>query len=288
MPERIKRGIRVFILFFLLPVFPTDGQEKPYQIGPNDVLSIVIYAGGEKQHESDLTVSVSGKINAPFIGDFNTKGLTTDQLQKEIKKILARDYFVNPSVVIRIKEYNSLHYYISGAVRKPGLYKTTTDASLLELIAKAEGALPERGNIAYIMRHASGASENTTADPIKVDLVRLLDKGDMNANPILQPGDVVYIPTKESFNIAESKIYVDGEVRSPGIYEYQEGMTALSACIRAGGFSRFAAPNRAQVVRQKADEVEVIKINLDSVVKGKVPDVKLQPGDRIHIPESWL
>ncbi len=280
--------VYTLLICALLPVFIAGAQEKPYLIGPNDVLTIIIYAGGQKQHESDLTVSVSGKINAPFIGDFSTKGLTTDQLQQEMAKILARDFFVDPEVSVRIKEYNSLHYYISGAVRKPGLYKTTSDASLLELIAKAEGALPERGNTAYIMRHSSNPSEDPTIEPIKVDLIRLLDKGDMTANPVLNPGDVVYIPSKESFNIAESKIYVDGEVKNPGIYEYQQGMTALSACIRAGGFSRFAAPNRAQIVRQKETEVEVIKINLDSVIKGKISDAELKPGDRIHIPEAWL
>jgi len=119
---------------------------------------------------------------------------------------LAKDYFVNPEVDIRIKEYHSLHYYISGAVKKPGLYKTTTEATLLELIAKAEGVLPERGNLAYIMRPSS--SEDLTnneageppsvKEPIKVDLQKLLDQGDMTANLPLKPGDVVYVPLKAS------------------------------------------------------------------------------------------
>ena len=110
----------------------------------------------------------------------------------------------------------------------------------------------------------------------------------MSVNTLLKPGDVVYIPPKESFNIAESKVYVDGQIRNPGIYEYQPGMTALSACIRAGGFDRFAAPNRARIIRQKGPDVEVIKVNLDLVIKGKISDVELKPGDRIHIPETWI
>jgi protein involved in polysaccharide export with SLBB domain len=73
--DRGIRGLLVNTLLIcaLLPVFIAGAQEKPYLIGPNDVLTIIIYAGGQKQHESDLTVSVSGKINAPFIGDFSTK-----------------------------------------------------------------------------------------------------------------------------------------------------------------------------------------------------------------------
>ena len=71
-------------------------------------------------------------------------------------------------------------------------------------------------------------------------------------------------------------------------YDYQPGMTALSACIMAGGFVKFSAPNRAKIIRKKGDEVEVIKINLYKVQEGKIPDVELNPGDRVFIPESWL
>lgn len=267
-----------------------------YHIGPNDVLHIVIYAGGEKQHESDLTVSPKGTINAPFIGILKAQGRTVSQLQKEILTFLAKDYFVNPEVDVFVKEYHSLQYYISGAVKTPGLYKTTSEITLLELIAKAGGTIPKRGKLAYIMRSGredavTDAEKNNSSgskEPIKVNLQQLLDKGDLGANIPLKPGDVVYIPMQTSFNMAESKIYVEGEVVNPGIYDYQLGMTALSACIYAGGFTKFAAPNRAKIIRQKGDKVEVIKINLNRVQSGKEKDIELQPGDRIHIPETWI
>jgi polysaccharide export outer membrane protein len=105
---------------------------------------------------------------------------------------------------------------------------------------------------------------------------------------VLQSGDVVYIPLQTSLNLAESKIYVEGEVKSPGVYDYQEGLTALNACIMAGGFAKFAAPNRTKIVRQEGGKQIIIKINLNDVKKGKIPDAKIKPGDRIHIPETWL
>lgn len=271
-------------------------QEKGYQIGVNDVLHLIIYAGGEKQHESDLTVSPQGMVNAPFIGIIKAQGRTVNQLQNEILRLLAKDYFVNPEVDVFVKEYHSLQYYISGAVHTPGLYKTTGEMTLLELIAKAGGTIPERGRLAYIMRsspeEAAADTENNDPsaprEPIKVNLQQLLDKGDLSVNIPLNPGDVVYIPMQISFNMAESKVYVEGEVAKPGIYDYQLGMTALSACIYAGGFTKFAAPNRAKIIRQKGEDVEIIKINLNRVQSGKDKDIELQPGDRIHIPETWI
>jgi polysaccharide export outer membrane protein len=65
-------------------------------------------------------------------------------------------------------------------------------------------------------------------------------------------------------------------------------MTALNACIMAGGFNEFAAPNRTKIIRQEKDRQIIIKINLNDVKKGKIPDTEMKPGDRIHIPETWL
>ena len=33
---------------------------------------------------------------------------------------------------------------------------------------------------------------------------------------------------------------------------------------------------------------DLIKINLEAVKKGAIPDLDLMPGDLIHIPETWL
>jgi polysaccharide export outer membrane protein len=287
-------------------------QNRAYRIGPRDILTLTIFAGGKEQREVDLTVSARGMINVPFVGSILAEGLSAAELEKQIIKPLARDYFVDPKVNLRVKEYHSLHYYISGAVKNPGLYETTTEATLLELIAKGGGVHSDSGNVAYIMRSSSNESGQKGSptpnsamepdwgsvlktktvggshEPIKVDLQRLLDKGDMSANLVLEPGDVVYIPLQKSFDLAESKIYVEGEVKKPGIYDYQPGITAMNACIMAGGFDQFAAPNRARIIRQNGEEVRIIKINLNKVKDGKIPDIELKPGDRIHVPETWL
>ncbi len=288
-PMRFKLCTTLILLLGCLFVRPgpSVAQNKAYRIGPRDVLTLTIYAGGEKQQEVDVTVSVQGMINVPFIGTTMADGLTPSDLEKQIIEPLARDYFVDPKVNIRVKEYHSLHYYISGAVKTPGLYETTTEASLLELIAKAGGVQPSRGNVAYIMRSSFGGGEENS-DPMKVDLQKLLDRGDMSVNLSLEPGDVVYIPLQKSFDLAESKIYVEGEVKKPGIYQYHPGISAMNACIMAGGFDQFAAPNRTRIIRQNKDKVEIVKVNLNHVKDGKIPDIELKPGDRIHVPETWL
>ena len=283
-------------LYLLVCCEPLQAQGAAYRIGPRDVLTLTIYAGGEKQQVTHLTVSSQGMINVPFIGSVKAEGLSIPQLEELITKPLTADFFVDPEINIVIKEYHSLQYYISGAIGSPGLYEMKSKATLMELIAKAGGVSSNRGNIAYILHqstnHVSPEKKNhslfSNKDPVKINLTKLLDKGDMSQNIVLQSGDVVYIPLQASLNLSESKIYVEGEVKDPGVYDYQEGLTALNACIMAGGFSKFAAPNRTRIIRQNGKQQIIIKINLNDVKKGKIPDAEIKPGDRIHIPETWL
>jgi polysaccharide export outer membrane protein len=294
----------IYILFTVLLVMPFLSFQKgmaqlsDYHLGVHDVIQLTIFAGGEKQNDVALTVSSTGMINVPLIGSIEAAGLTVHELEAIVHEPLASDYFVNPQVTIIIKEYHSLRYNISGAVKSPGLYEMSSRATLMELIAKAGGVTAGRGNVAYIMRDtdhqptgdgtSQAAEQVTTYEPIKVDLQLLLDQGDMSKNIVLQTGDVVYIPLESSLDVAQSKIYVEGEVKSPGVYTYQPGLKALKACILAGGFTKYAAANRARIIRKKGDEQEIIKINLEAVKKGAIADLELMPGDLIHVPQTWL
>lgn len=292
-----KSLINLLLLFFLFIISDAaQAQPEAYRIGSRDVITLSIYAGGELQNQVHLTVSEKGTINVPFVGSVQAANRTILELETLITEPLARDYFVNPEVNISVKEYHSLQYFISGGVKSPGLYEMTSRATLLELIAKAGGVMPERGNVAYIQRKSPEQIEKNHDEinrlpqngSIKVDLKKLLDQGDMTQNRALESGDVVYIPLQKALNVAESKVYVGGEVKKPGLFDYQPGLTALNACIMAGGFTKYAAPNRARVIRHQDDQQLVIKINLNDVKKGKIADVKLLPGDRVHVPETWL
>lgn len=293
-----KKWIAVYILIQALSFIfclISSAQEEAYRIGPRDLLSLKIYAGGEEQQAVDLTVSEHGEINVPFIGTITAGGLTVSQLHTKILEPLAADYFVNPEVNLQIKGYHSLRYYISGAVTSPGLYEMHSKPTLMQLIAKAGGVIPDRGDFAYILRDATEQvqegenPEDLMSQKVReeVSLVKLLEQVDMSHNPVLQSGDVVYIPIKDELEEMPS-VYMEGEVKKPGIYTFKTGLTALNACIKAGGFTKYAAPNRTRIIRKQDDKQIIIKINLEQVKRGHARDVELQPGDLINVPESWL
>ena len=296
-----KLSLVLIAFFFILSIPGTShcqtlDQNSGYRLGSEDVVAISILAGGVEQVAKDLVVGANGDINVPFIGKIKAAGLTMEELEKTIVKPLEKDFFVNPQVHLQIKEYHSLQFFISGAVKNPGKYALDFIPTIMDLIANAGGLQPERGNLAYILRgvenqEISDSNLNETlskTEPIKVDLLKLLDEGDMSKNIKLKSGDTVYIPMGTKLNQSATKIYIDGKIASPGVYDYQPGLTALSACIMAGGFAKFSAPNRAKIIRQTEDGPQTIKLNLEDVISGDLADLPLKPGDRIHIPESWF
>jgi polysaccharide biosynthesis/export protein len=306
--EMIVMWVVIPAVIFLFPcpsLGTVDPDEAAYRLGAGDLVSISILAGGMEQVSKDMVVGDGGDITVPFIGKVQAAGMTVNELEKQITPLLARDYFVDPQVHLRIKEYRSLQFFISGTVFNPGVYSLDFVPTIMDLIAKAGGVTSERGNTAYILRGVRNpallAAEGPLSDeefsesiadartkPILIDLQRLLDEGDMTENIRLQNGDTVYIPQGTRLDLAGTKIYVQGKVKMPGVFDYQPGVTALTACIMAGGFDKFAAPNRARIIRNIDGERKVISINLNKVQTGDAPDLPLRPGDLIHIPESWL
>jgi polysaccharide export outer membrane protein len=301
-------GLLVWLVWVPCPETAAS-DDAVYRLGAGDVVQISILAGGEEQVANEMVVGDTGDVTVPFIGKLPAAGLTINELEKQIIPPLARDFFVDPQVHLQIKEYRSLQFFISGAVKEPGVFSLDFMPTIMDLIAKAGGVTTERGNLAYVLRGMKDPvrmAEETTMEeleeldaevptqsirgtkPIIVDLQRLLDEGDMTENIRLATGDTVYIPPGTKLDQAATKIYVQGEVKKPGVFDFQPGMTALAACIMAGGFDQFAAPNRARIIRQTDSERNVITIDLKKVQTGDAPDLPLQPGDRIHIPESWL
>lgn len=281
----MKYIFHLLFLFSALFILVNLASAANYTVGPGDVLTVSIFAGGEQQVTVDLAVSGQGMINAPFVGPITAEGLATSELESNLLKPLEKDFFVDPQVHIQVKEYHSLWFSISGAVKKPGKYEVQSQTTLMELIAKAEGATPERGNVAYVMREHENAENQ---GPLKVDLSKLLDEGDMSHNIVLQTGDSVYIPLVKGMKQADAMVFVSGKVKKPGLQEFQPGLSALAVCIMAGGFEEFAAPNRTTIVRSNGEEQEVFKVNLNDVIDGDIADFPLKPGDRVHVPESWL
>ena len=88
------------------------------------------------------------------------------------------------------------------------------------------------------------------------------------------------------------QIRVIGEAAQPMATPYREGMTVLDVVIAARGLTRYAAGNRATIVRRNAsgEGTTSIPVRLADLLRnGDIrQDMPMQPGDTLVIPQGWF
>jgi polysaccharide biosynthesis/export protein len=89
----------------------------------------------------------------------------------------------------------------------------------------------------------------------------------------------------------DRQIRVIGEASEPTALPYRDGLTVLDVMIATKGLTRFAAGNRAVIVRRGPDGKEqTIPVHLADLLKdGDISqNVPMRPGDTLIIPQSWF
>jgi polysaccharide biosynthesis/export protein len=85
----------------------------------------------------------------------------------------------------------------------------------------------------------------------------------------------------------DAQIRVVGQAANPQSLSYRAGMTLLDVMIAVGGLGKFAAGNRAKIVRKVDGKPDEIKVKLNRLLDGDVKfNVEMRPGDVLIIPES--
>ena len=79
-------------------------------------------------------------------------------------------------------------------------------------------------------------------------------------------------------------VNVGGAVRSPTRVPFTEDMTLLTAINAAGGFNDFADQKKVRVLR--GSDVQVFDVRQSRRDPSK--DIRLQPGDRVEVPQSFF
>ena len=99
-------------------------------------------------------------------------------------------------------------------------------------------------------------AEDLTTRLIPFNLSRVVIENDVSENLPLLPGDIVTVFSQEDLTVPTAKtskfIRLEGEFKSPGIYQSAPGETLRSLVDRAGGFTPQAYVFGAQLTRESA------------------------------------
>jgi polysaccharide export outer membrane protein len=262
---------------------------RDYKVGPEDLLEISVFE--DEKLNKIVRVSSQGNISLPLLGILKIKGLTANELEKEIRDLLAERYFQDPHISVFIKEYRNQRISVIGAVEKPGVYDVTGQKAILDILAMAGGLKEDAGQLLFLIRPPKFEDETTKVkkdsddQPPKtfmIDLEGLLVKGDLALNLPLIHGDVVNIPVS-------GKIFVGGEVRSPGGFPLRgKKLTVSQAIALAGGLKGEANGSETKIFRysEKGTGKEILSVNAYAIQKGQEEDLHLKESDIIIVPKS--
>ncbi|HXM63362.1 MAG TPA: SLBB domain-containing protein [Terriglobales bacterium] len=179
-----------------------------------------------------------------------------------------------------ILPYADKTVYLDGHVSRPGKFAYTDGMKVTDLIKSYKDVLPEPSiTHAEIIR---------LSQPDFAPEVLTFNLGDALAGKdqdlVLKPFDIVRIFGRFDFEDPPI-ITVTGEVRDPGDHLTNGVPHLRDAVYLAGGTTRDALLDDAQVFRKTSDgKLEVINVNLAKALEGDAKDnIVLEPKDRVFI-----
>ncbi len=256
-----------------------EPPREPFVLGPGDQVDVEIM--GNVGSRATVTVGLDGKIYYSVLPGIDVWGMTLSQAQSKIEQELAR-YLRDNRVAVSLRAVNSKYVWMLGRMSRPGIYPLTGPTTLLEALAQAGGNArnPSAGTMADLgdLRHSFVMRQGKA---LPVDFMALLQQGDMSQNVYLRPDDFVFIPSSLS-----QEIYVLGAVVNPRTVPYTDPMTVMSAIAAANGPGPDCYLSHVAIVRGSLSKPEMIDVDFTAIMKGKQPNVRLEPGDIVYVPLS--
>ncbi len=173
---------------------PSSMAVEDYRIGVDDVVQVSVW----RREDLGVTVPVrsDGKITVPLIGDIQAGGLRPEEVANHARDLLA-DYVRDPNVTVIVTELRSHEYLsrvrVTGAVRTPVSLPHRQGMTVLDAVLAAGGPNEfAAGNRSALHRHSGNGETKSYA----LQLRRILENGDLSANHVLMPGDVITVPQR--------------------------------------------------------------------------------------------
>lgn len=295
-----------------------------YIIGPGDVLTLNYWMPYSSQSAAppgqgtvegfmlnafNVVVRPDGKITYSFGDDIPVAGHTASEVREMLLNSI-RHYIRNPRLEVIVKEYKSKNILLFGQINNlqtgvsgPGKYPLTGKITALDMIVSAGGPITGRSSGTGAGGAATKSDYWGTAngDMRNVELVRngkkytlnlytAMFRGDMSQNVILEAGDVITVPEEPTF---AQRVYVFGQVNSPGIFRLRDANDVLTAIAQTGGTTSVAIKSDIKIIRGYVEGQRrplVLSVNLDEILKrgDLAQNVPLLDGDLVYIPRMVI
>jgi protein involved in polysaccharide export with SLBB domain len=256
-----------------------------FTLGPGDKVDIEM-----PDDTNSLTTTVvgpDGKIYFNLLPGIDVWGLTLGQTRQALQHELRKYIRGEPQVNVTLREVQSKQVWLLGRFQQPGVYSLTNPTTVLEAVAAAGGSqsfagqrqISEGGPLGEDLADLRHSFLIRNGKMLPVDFYALVDKGDLSQNIYLQPDDFIYFAPAYA-----KEVYVLGAVTQPQPVPYVQGMTLIQAIAGAFGTIYDAYLFHVTIVRGSLANPGVTVVNYYDIVKGKTPDIALEPNDIVYVP----
>jgi polysaccharide export outer membrane protein len=226
-------------------------RHEEYLIGPGDVIQVIVWdhpeltipAGSFRDAEtSGQQVGEDGYMYYPYVGMIKAEGMNVAALRDVLTSRLSR-YIQNPQLDVRVIGFRSKRVYVVGEVQTPGVLPLNDlPMTIADAISLSGGLTPSAWK--------SGVNVSRNGKVYEIDLKALYDHADSTQNLMLKHGDIVNVLDR-----SQQKVFMMGEVRTPGSVEIINGELTLAAALgEVGGFNQNTAnPSAIYVIRGTDD-----------------------------------
>ncbi len=253
-----------------------------YEMRPSEsVAQVIKYAGGFTGDAYKKSIRLVRKSGERFSVH------NVDEFDQSSFKLADGDAITVDGMINRYENMVE----VKGAVFRPGQFELgkqiTTVRSLIEAAdGLTEDAFTSRG-VMYRMK------EDRTLEAQSIDIAGIM-AGTVADIP-LRNEDVLFIPTQTD-RVSERVVTINGEVFSPGSYQYAENEKIEDLIVRAGGLTDAASLAKVDVARRIVDpnatekSSDIAKIFSFSLKDGLVidgdRDFTLEPYDVVSVRKS--
>ncbi|MCG5532273.1 polysaccharide export protein [Halorhodospira sp. 9621] len=178
-----------------LPPAPStvdDAEIEQYIIGPGDTLSVQVWRNPE------LSISVpvrpDGQISTPLVEDVQASGVTPTELARVMEEEISL-YLRDPVVTVIVTGFAGPYdrqVRVIGQAAEPRALQYREDMSVMDVMIEVGGITDiAAGNRTVLIRDEDGERRQ-----YRVRLHDLLNRGEIEANIDIKPGDVLIIPER--------------------------------------------------------------------------------------------
>ncbi len=238
---RLKDGDVIQVGPYDCLVNVTGNVKRPmyYEMRANESVSTLLkYAGGYSGDAYRKSVRLIRKSGERF-GVFNI-----DEFEQASFKVADGDAVQVDAILDRFENMVE----VSGAVFRPGQYRLGEQVTTVRSLIEQADGLTEDAFTARAVLHRMRADRSLEVIP--VDVAGIM--GGTVADIPLANEDVLFIPTQSEL-ISNRYVQINGEVQSPGRYQWAANMSIEDLVMKAGGLTDAASVAKVTVSRRLVD-----------------------------------